>query len=164
MSGSVPFASTILTADITAVSTTPIEVVSTDGFADTGIIVFTSGERIGYSSRTATAFSGSVARPIIRGLDGTDADVHSTDDTIRTIEGSLINESIDYNLASIADSAGLASFVTIPVAIFNLVVSFATTPFGFLGTDLQIISVVWGIAFVGFIFTIGLSMLGWRRV
>ena len=163
LSGEVPFASTELTAGITAVSTTPIEVATTNGFSPTGVLVL-GEERIAYSSTTDTTFRGTIARPLVRGVDGSEAVLHLEEDVVRTVAGTLINESIDYNLASIADSAGLASFVTIPTAIFNILVSFATTPFGFLGTDLQFISVIWGIAFVGFIFTIGLSMLGWRRV
>ncbi len=163
LAGEVPFASTTLTADITAISTTPIEVESTNGFGSTGVLIV-GEERIAYSSVTATTFRGNIARPMVRGVDGSEAIPHTAEDVVRTVEGVLINEAIDYNLAAISDAAGLAAFITIPIAIYNLIVSFATTPFGFLGTDLQFISVIWGIAFVGFIFSLGLSMLGWRRV
>jgi hypothetical protein len=167
LQGSMPFASTRLTADITNAGTT-ITVASTNGFPEPGIIIITSPnqeeERIAYSSTTATTFIGTLARPLVRGSGGTTAIAHSEGDTVRMIESQLVNNSIDYNIAIIADSAGAQAFLSVPTAVFSILLSFATSPFGFLGTDLQILTVLWGICFLGMIIAFFISIAGGRRV
>lgn len=160
--GTMPFASTELTADITATSDT-LNVESTEGLADPGIVVI-GDERIAYSHLTDTTIEGNFARPLIRGSGGTEAVAHSEGDRVRMVEGSLINSSMDYNLAIIADAAGAQAFFSVPTAIWNIVMSFAVSPFAFLGTDLQIITVIWGIMFLGMAISLFLSIAGGRRV
>lgn len=162
LQGSMPLVSTYLTADESAASTV-IDVASTEGFEVPGTIVI-GDERIAYSDTTATTFIGTFAQPLIRGLGETDAEAHSEDSRVRTIESSLINNSIDYNLAVIADSAGAQAFFSVPTAIWNIIMSFATSPFAFLGTDLQILTILWGILFLGMAVSFFISVAGGRRV
>ena len=164
LQGQVPIASTTLTVAIDSTSTAAIAVVSTEGFSRPGIIVIGSEERVSYSSVTAVAFDGNVARPILRGTSGTTAVAHAAGETVRMIESSLINNSIDYDMAVIADSAGAQAFLAVPIAIFDMILSFGVSPFKFLGTDLQIITAIWGIAFVGLVVSFAVTLAGWRRV
>lgn len=167
LQGQVAVATTTLTADITAAQVTPIAVASTNGFPAPGILILTSAigeERIAYSSVTDTTFDGNIARPILRGASNTTATVHSDGDTVRLIGSTLINNSVDYDMAVIADAAGAQAFLSVPIAIFDLILSFGTSPFKFLGTDLQIITAIWGIAFVGLVVSFAVTLAGWRRV
>jgi len=68
--------STSLTSTITSSSTTPINVVSTSGFASSGVI-YIGGEGISYTSITATTFAGT----IVRGVNSTAA-AHSAGDLV----------------------------------------------------------------------------------
>jgi len=162
MTGVVPQASTRLTADITAADTT-ITVASTEGFKEPGIIVIGS-ERIAYYRLTATEFQGTFWRATVRGAGGTEAAVHVTGEIARMPESALINNSLDYNIALLSDASGLMSFVTVPLAIFNIITSFMFLPLAFLGTDLVIITVVWGIIALGLLVSIFISLAGGRRV
>ncbi len=160
--GSMPFASSSLTADLTAAGAT-VTVASTSGFPEPGIIVI-GGERIAYSELSATTITGTLARPLVRGTGGTEAVAHTTGASVRMIEGSLINSSMDYDLAIIADSAGAQAFLSVPTAIFSIILSFGVAPFAFLGTDLQIITIIWGICFLGLVVSFFISIAGGRRV
>lgn len=162
MMGFVPIASTELTADITDADTT-IPVEDTTGFPEPGIIVIDS-ERIAYSSTSAASFTGNLARPMERGTGGTDAEAHTEGTTVRMVESAMMNNSIDYNLAVISDAAGAQAFLSIPIAVFDILFSFARSPFGFLGTDLQIITAIWAICFLGMIVSFFISIAGGRRV
>ncbi len=162
MSGQVPSTSTVLTADIND-SVTTIPVASTEGFPEPGIIII-EGERISYSSTTATTIKGNTARPLVRGSGDSTAVPHSSGETVRTKESALINNAVDYNLAIISDATGLMAFIQMPVAVFNILKTFVATPFGFLGTDLAIITAIWGIAMLGLIVSIIISMTGGRRI
>ena len=162
LQGTQPFVSTLLDEDLTAADTV-ISVDSTEGFEVPGFIVI-DDERIAYSSVTATTFRGTLAQPLLRGAGGTEAETHNDNSGVRTVESSLINSSIDYNLAVLADSAGAQAFFSVPTAIWNIIMSFATSPFSFLGTDLQILTVLWGILFLGMAVSFFISVAGGRRV
>jgi hypothetical protein len=162
LQGLVPQASTHLTADITSASAT-INVVSTEGFRSPGILVIGS-ERIAYYKTSATTFIGTGFRPLVRGSSGTTATAHLSGATVRMPESALINDSLDYNIALISDSAGLMSFVTVPMAVWNIITDFLFLPLTFLGTDLVIITVIWGLIALGTIITAVMSMVGGRRV
>lgn len=162
MSGQSTFSSTYLTADIDDDDTT-ITVADTTGFPTPGIIVIGS-ERIAYSQTSATTFYGNTAQPLTRGSSGTDAAAHLEDAEVRTVEGSLVNSAIDYNIAMLSDAAGWTAFITVPLALFNTVKSFAVAPFGFLGSDLQILTIIWGIAFLGMVVAFFIAVIGGRRV
>ena len=84
MVGSVPGTSTTLTSDITDADTT-ITVARTTGFPEPGTIVI-QGERITYSSTSATTFKGNLARPLVRGANETEAVAHSSGEAVRTVE------------------------------------------------------------------------------
>ncbi len=153
---------TRLTSAITATSTT-IPVRSTTGFPSTGVI-WIDGEKIAYASMTSTAFQGTLLSPLVRGAEGTTAATHSTGAVVRTREAYLINASIDYDLARISDSAGFMLFITVPMAVFDILKNFFTLPLGFLGTDLQILTYIWGLLLLGFVVALAITMLGGRRV
>ena len=141
--GSITTATSMVTVPIaSANSTADITVTSTEGFPDSGIIVI-SNERIGYSGKTATTFTGSLTRPIIRGAQDTVAVAHTSGELARTLESSMMNSSLNYNLAVLSDSAGITAFLTIPNAILRLLGSFLVLPLNFLGTNLEILTYIW---------------------
>ena len=162
MQGSVATNATELTADITAVSTT-ITVESTDGFLETGVIQL-GDERIAYSAVTATTFRGTLARPLVRGAQDTDAVIHLIGEDVRTIEASMLNQSAAYNIAVISDASGLWAAVTMPLALLRLLGSFLFLPLEFLGTDLAIITYIWAVIGIGMLASLGLALAGGRRV
>jgi hypothetical protein len=162
LQGLVPQASTHLTANLSSVATT-INVSSTEGFRTPGIIII-DGERIAYFDTTATTFIGTTFRPLVRGTGDSTAVAHLSGATVRMPESALINDSLDYNVALIADSAGLMSFITIPLAVFNIITDFIFLPLDFIGTDLVIITVIWALIAMGTIITAAMNLMGGRRV
>ena len=161
--GDIPFASTSLDGDLSDTDTT-ITVDSTAGFPSPSGIIVIGSERIAYSSTTDTTFRGNLARPTQRGANGTDAVAHSDEATVRMVESAIMNSSIDYDLAILADAAGAQAFLSVPTAIFDAIIAFGVSPFAFLGTDLQILTAIWGVFFLGFVVSLFLSMAGGRRV
>lgn len=73
---------TTLSANITNVSTTPIQVVSTDGFPATGYLLIGS-EIISYTTKTATTFDGTVTRGVL----GTTNVAHTAGAAITEVQG-----------------------------------------------------------------------------
>ncbi len=162
MTSSTPTVSTVLTANLTTVATT-VTVKSTTGFPNTGVIVI-GGEKIWYASKTATTFKGNAAHDLERGYGTTDAASHGIGSGVRSQEGALINNVLDLKLANIADSAGIMKFFAGMDFVFTMLATFFTAPLTFLGTDLAIISYVWGICAAGFIVFLILTVTGGRRV
>jgi hypothetical protein len=164
MQGStVTVASTRLSANLTAAGTT-INVDSTTGFPESGIIQI-GDERIAYSGTTATTFVGlPIINPIVRGADGTTAAAHAEDAVVRTLEASMLNNSINYKLAVLSDASGLMAFVTVPWTLISLLAEFFTLPLAFLGTDLQILTILWAVISIGIIASVAITMAGGRRV
>ena len=162
MVGSVATAATALTEDITAASNV-ITVQNTNGFGETGVVQI-GAEKIAYSTTTATTFRGTLARPIVRGSEGTEAVVHTAGEVARTPEASMLNQSAAYNVAVIADASGLWAAVTIPLALLRLLGSFLFLPLEFLGTDLVIITYIWAVVGIGMIVALGIALAGGRRV
>lgn len=162
LTGTVPQASTRLTADITAADTT-ITVNSTEGYHEAGIIVI-GDERIAYHHTTATEFEGTFWRPLIRGAQDTEAAAHSSGAIVRTLESSLLNDTLNYNIALLSDASGLMAFVTIPLVLWDMITSFIFLPISFLGTDMVILTYVWAIFGLGLIVSIFVALLGGRRV
>jgi len=160
--GVTPQASTRLTADITSTDTT-INVSSTAGFRDAGIIVI-GDERLAYHKTTATSFTGTFWRPLIRGTSDTDADAHTEGDSVRALEGALLNDSLNYNLALLSDASGIMQFITLPLVVWDMLTSFIFLPLSFLGTDMVILTYIWGIFGLGLLVTAFIAMAGGRRV
>ena len=140
-----------------------ITVISTNGFPDTGFITIID-ERIGYASKTANTFGGNFAQPLVRGASGTEATAHEIGEDVRTIESSMLNQSMGYKLAVFSDPSGLIAFVTIPFAFLSLLGSFFVLPLSFLGTDLEILTYLWGVLSLGVIVGLAISLVGGRRV
>jgi hypothetical protein len=162
MQGSVSAATTELTADIDD-TIKIITVRSTNGFPDTGFIQILD-ERIGYSSKTPYTFEGNLAQPTVRGANSTEAVAHSDGELVRTVESSMLNQSLGYKLAVLSDTSGLIAFVTIPLNFILLLVSFLVLPLSFMGTDLEILTYIWGIIGIGILVSIGIALAGGRNV
>jgi len=162
MSGDVGFVRTALTAGIDDDDTT-ITVSRTTGFPVPGLIVI-GDERIAYSATTNTTFVGSVAQPLLRGTGGTEAVAHSTGAKVSTLVGAMMNTAADYHIAVMADAAGLQAFIAKPTAFFQLIGSFIFLPLTFLGTDLQILTVFWGVIGAGMLISLFVVLAGGRRV
>ena len=162
MQGHIDFARTLLTVAIDDDDTT-INVRNTQGFPESGIIVI-GNERIAYSSTSNTSFNGNPARPLIRGTSGTTAVAHSAGAHVTTVPGSMLNSAANYNIAAITDSAGLMAFVSVPLAVFALLGSFFFLPLQFLGTDLQILTILWAVIGVGMLVALTIALSGGRRV
>lgn len=160
--GNVNVASTSLTAAIDADDDT-IPVVSTTGFSDPGMIVI-GDERIAYSDIDATSFRETLGSPLVRGADDTEATNHAAGSGVRTVEGGMMNTSVTYNIAVIADASGLWGAVTIGLALLRMIGSFLILPISFLGTDLAIIGIIWWAMVAGMIISLGLALAGARRV
>jgi len=162
--GSIQFAATELASDITDASTT-IYVVDVEGFTEPGILVI-DDERIAYSDvdDTANTFGQKLGQPMTRGAEDTTAAAHSKGATVRNIEGSMLNSSMTYNIATIADASGTWAAVTVGLALFRLIGSFLLLPTGFLGTDLMLIGVLWYVMAAGMLVSLALALAGGRRV
>lgn len=162
MAGNVGFVRTALTAGIDDDDTT-ITVLSTTGYPGVGLIII-GDERIAYSDTTGTTFVGSLAQPLLRGTGGTEAVAHSEGAKVSTLQGAMLNTAADYHIAVLADSAGLQAFVAKPTAFFQLIGSFIFLPLTFLGTDLQILTVFWGVIGAGMLISLFIVLAGGRRV
>jgi hypothetical protein len=168
VTGSTSITATRLESDIPSGSINTITVASTTGFPSSGIILI-GDERIGYPKKTATTFErasvlGVTTNPIMRGVNGTIDASHSEGAIVRTVEAGVINASIDYKVAKIADTAGIIGFVTLPAKLLDLLVAFFVLPISFLGTDMAILTYIWGIFAIGMLVGLGVSLAGGRRV
>ena len=163
MAGGISVSTTTLAAAVTAAETDTITVTSTTGFVETGVLVIES-ERMTYPDTTATTFKSNLAQPIIRGFDGTSAVAHPAGTLVRTVESSMMNSVVGYNIAVMADASGLWAAPTIALALLRLMGSFFTLPLGFLGTDLAMLTYIWWILAAGMLLSLAMSFAGGRRV
>ena len=161
--GSVSLVATRLTADVAIDEVNTISVAGTEGFADAGVVMI-GDERIGYPSKTDTAFVGTFFNPITRGIGSSDAAVHVSGATVRTVEAGMLNASIDYKIARIVDNAGIVDFLTLPFRLLSLLMTFFVLPLGFLGTDLAILSYIWIVVAAGMVVGFVMAIIGGRRV
>lgn len=162
MQGELTFASTSLSASLNDSATT-VYVKSTSGFPDSGIIQI-ENERIAYSGKSSTTFDGSLVQPLVRGTQSTVAASHATGKRVSTIEGAMMNNSASYNIAVMSDPSGIMAFVSVPLALLQLLGSFIFLPWQFLGTDLQILTYFWAIFGIGTLVVIAINVVGSRRV
>jgi hypothetical protein len=157
-----PIASTTLTADITTASTT-INVASTTGFNGHGIIVI-GNERIVYPKKNATQFIDAGLQGVVRGASGTEKQSHLAGSVVRQIETSMFNDTLDYNIALLADSAGSMAFITVPIALWTLLLQMITIPVAFIGTGSVWITMLWAVIGVGLLVSILIAVTGGRRI
>jgi len=162
-SGQVGIASTTLVETIDADEDDSILVETTEGFPDSGIIVI-GDEQIAYPDKDATHFLDTTFSDIVRGSGGTEAVAHTTGDSVRTKESYALNASMDYRIASITDTAGIIDYVTLPARLLGLLSDFFTLPLGFLGTELAVLTYIWGVVALGVIVGLVVSLVGGRRV
>jgi len=160
--GTVPQTTTVLTADVDSADTT-INVESTTNFKDAGIIII-GDERIAYHKTTDTTFTGTFWRPLVRGAQDTEAVAHTEGDAVRSTESALLNDTLNYNIALLSDASGIMSFVTIPLVLWDLITSFIFLPISFLGTDMVILTYIWGIFGLGLLVSVFMALAGGRRV
>ena len=76
----------------------------------------------------------------------------------------MLNSSMTYNIATIADASGTWAAITIGLALMRLIGSFLILPTSFLGTDLMLIGVLWYVLAAGMLVSLGLALAGGRRV
>jgi hypothetical protein len=162
MAGVNATASTTLTADVSVTDTT-FSVIDTTGFGSSGTLTI-GDENIVYTKTTATTFTGSWYKPVVRGASSTTATTHDAGAVVRTKEGSLINNSLNYTIALLSDASGLMAFITIPLAVFSLILNFIFLPISFLGTDMFFLTWIWAVIGLGLLVSIFISMSGGRRV
>lgn len=155
--GYTDFARTALTTSI-ATDTAVISVADTTGFPETGIIVI-GNEHIAYSHTTTNTFHGSAVRPLVRGAEGTTATAHAAGVYATTVPGGMLNSSAAYNVAVMADASGQLAFLSVPIAFLRLVGSFFFLPLAFLGTNLQILTVLWAVVGIGMIVAIAIQVI-----
>lgn len=161
LAGSLAIATTRLTASINSTANS-IPVRSTTGFPSTGVLLI-KDESIAYSSKTATAFNGNLAKPLVRGSQDTEAVAHLVGSLVRTAESSMMNQSAQYNTSVIVDASGIQAVIQIPLAVLRLAGSYLQPPMGFLGSDLQILLYLWWAMMAGMIISIGVALAGtWR--
>jgi hypothetical protein len=141
LEGDIRFSTTTLTANISN-SATIIPVRSTLGFPGSGILAIGT-EKIAYAATTPTSVTGSIAAPLLRGVQSTTAQAHILGDRVRTVESSMMNQSAQYSIALINDSSSLWSVVTVPLGVVRLLGSYMHPPIAFMGTNLQILIYVW---------------------
>lgn len=168
MAGSTSMVATRLTADVPVGTITSISVASTNGFPDSGIVVI-GDERIGYPHKTATTFertavAGVTINPINRGVSGTTDAAHAANALVRTVEAGILNASIDYKIAQLADTAGIMGYLTFPAKLLGLLLTFFTLPFSFLGTDFAILTYIWMVVAIGMVVGFVMALAGGRRV
>lgn len=169
MNSSMVFATTRLTAPVSLTESDSIYVQSTNGFADSGIISI-DNEQIGYATKTANTFNRlSVVgltvptQPIVRAANGTTAATHTIGALVRTPESNMMNQAINYKLAVLSDSSGLMAFVTVSMTLVSLLASFLVLPISFLGSDLQVLTYLWGALCIGIIVSLWISLAGGRK-
>jgi hypothetical protein len=156
-------ATTTLTVALSDIGTV-ITVKDTKGFPDVGLIVI-GDEKIWYSDRSsATVLTGSTVQPVQRGAESTVPVIHLAGAKVRTVENSMLNSALNYNISLLSDTSGAMAFITIPLAFLRLIGSFLILPLGFLGTNLQILTVIWGALSIGILVAIGIAIAGGRRV
>ena len=169
LAGSVPQATTTLTADITSTDEV-ISVTSTENLKSSGIIII-EDERIAYYHTTDTTITGTFWRHLVRGAQDTEAVAHTAIDSgtgkfrvVRTPENALLNNTLNYNIALLSDSSGLMLFVTLPIVLWDIITSFVILPLNFLGTDMVILTYVWALFGLGLLVSAVIAMAGGRRI
>lgn len=157
-------------------SATVVVVESTNGFlsscdldgsgtvTDKDEFLVVENERIWYKEKTTTQF-GTIANPAVRGVFDTAAVVHSDNRRIGTQETSVIDDALGFRIAQQADAFGILAMFTVPLSfIFFTVPRMVQLNLSFLGTELAIISYFFFAASGAFIVTLGLTILGSRRI
>ncbi len=169
MNSSMVFATSALTAPVSVTESDSIYVRSTNGFADSGILQM-DNEQIGYATKTANTFNRlSVigltvpTQPMVRGANGTTAAAHAIGAVVRTPESNMMNQAINYKIAVLSDSSGVMAFVTVSLTLISLLVSFFVLPIAFLGSDLQVLTYIWGALVLGIIVSLWISLAGGRK-
>lgn len=162
-SGTTGVVATRLEENITSSETSSIQVASTSGFPTAGTIVI-EDEQILYGTKDSTHFLGTTFNPMDRGAGSTEAVAHLEDATVRTKETWALNASVDYKIARITDSAGFLDYVSMPFRLLDLLVTFFKLPLEFAGTDMAILTYIWGVVVIGMIVSVVISIIGGRRV
>jgi hypothetical protein len=160
--GASPMVATTLSSDISATATT-IPITSTSSFPTTGEVVI-DNEVIYYPTISGSSFSSSLFNPTLRGQEGTDAVAHSAGAVVRTKESAYLNASLDYKIVRLSDSAGLMGYISIPFKLLDLLATFFTPPFGYLGSGMQFITYLWAIVTIGVLVGLWIQLAGGRRV
>ena len=153
MQGGGGIVSTVLTADISANSTT-IPVTSTNLFLSADVLRI-GNEKIVYSSKNSTAFFAST-----RGHGDTLAASHKAGARIYSVEAGVLNDAMGYNLGVSIETGGMWGLVMLPINFFTktlphlikLNVNFLATP------ELAIIAIFWFCAGIALLVTLAIQI------
>ena len=115
--------STTLSANITNVSTTPIQVASTSGFPSTGWLLI-GNELISYTTKTATTFDGTITRGVL----GTTNVAHTAGVAITeaqgtggaTVIGKVLFNNTDYSNEVATDATDQTKIVFTNAGLYNI--------------------------------------------
>ena len=158
VAGEVPFATTTLTVAIDE-DDDVLTVGSTEGLPNKGVVVL-ENEHIGYSHKTSTTLYGSDTAPLVRGAQDTDATPHAAGTFVATVQGSMMGQSVAYEVVALTDAAGPRAVIVAPLAFFRLMGAFLSPPLEFLGTNLQIIAYLWIILAIGILVAVAVTLFG----
>lgn len=159
MAGDLASAVTVLTSPLGTGDST-VYVQSTNGFSDSGTIVIGT-ETIAYSRKTATTFYGDpLIKPLLRGVQGTEEQAHATGSRVYTAPMALLNNVVAYNIIYMSNPEGVLAVVGVPIAFFQTLGGFFFLPLSFLGTDLQILSILWMVIAFGMIIALAIALVG----
>jgi len=153
MQGGGGIVSTVLTADISA-NTTTIPATSTNLFLSADVVRI-GNEKIVYSSKNATAFFATT-----RGHSSTLATSHKAGARIYSVEAGVLNDAMGYNLGVSIETGGMWGLVMLPINFFTktlphlikLNVNFLATP------ELAIIAIFWFCAGIALLVTLAIQI------
>lgn len=136
-----------------------LQVTSTSGFATADDVVL-GGEKIAYTGKTATTFTGCT-----RGYGGSTPAAHSVGATVYSTSANVINSAMGFNVASTVDSMGMWSILVIPAQflVFTLP-HLLMMPYQLFSGDLMLIAIFLVLVQVAIGIVIALQVLGARRV
>lgn len=158
MEGGGGVVSTPLTASIDNDDTT-LSVTSTSNFLDEDY-VYIGDEKIYYTGTTTNSFTGCT-----RGYDGSNAVAHGAGSMVYTKGASTLNNALDFDVATTADSMGVWATITIPYYFLTKSLpNIIAMNFSFLTGDMAIIGLLFFAMGTGLIITIAISLAGGRRI
>lgn len=148
---------TELTADIIATNMI-LPVVDTTDYLTTDYVII-GNERIFYSGKTSTTFTGCT-----RGYTNTIATSHDEGDLVYTADASGINNALGFSITAMQDSYGWFSVVTIPFNFFIITVPrIIRMNMSFFSGPLSIIGWLWFAIAAGFIITLAMMLIAGVR-
>jgi len=137
-----------------------LKVVSTSGFLSSADYVEIKDEKVLYTGKTNTTFTGCV-----RGYDGSTASAYPAGTMVYTTSAATVNNALGFNIAATVDTMGLWSIITVPFNfLYKTVPRLLVMPYQLFRGDLVIVATILVIIQAAIVITIALSFIGARRV